>query len=98
MKEPIRNFGRRPHVPVVTSRRDLLFRAGMGFGGLALAAMLAQDEAGAASLPSSASGGSRTANPLAPKAPPLDAKADSVIFLFMEGGPSHVDIFDPKPE
>ncbi len=37
-------------------------------------------------------------NPLAPKTPPNPAKAKNVIFLFMEGGPSHVDTFDPKPE
>jgi hypothetical protein len=83
-----------PHVPVVTSRRDLLFRAGMGFGGLALASLLAQDEARAASpndqrpTPSADAG----------KPPHFAARADSVIFLFMEGGPSHIDLFDPKPE
>ena len=37
-------------------------------------------------------------NPLAPKNPPLPAKAKSVIFLFMYGGPSHVDTFDHKPD
>src|SRR5262249_53936253 len=40
----------------------------------------------------------RTDDPLAVKAPPLKATADRVLFLFMEGGPSHVDLFDPKPE
>lgn len=38
------------------------------------------------------------ANPLAPRAPHFAPKAKSVIFLFMYGGPSHVDLFDPKPE
>jgi hypothetical protein len=44
--------------------------------------------------------GAETADlhPLAPKAPPLPAKAKRVIHLFMNGGPSHVDTFDPKPE
>jgi hypothetical protein len=89
--KPINAYQRLPHVPVVTSRRDLLFRAGMGFGGLALSALLAQEEAAAAPA-------ARSINPLAPKTPPLPARADSVIFLFMEGGPSHIDLFDPKPE
>jgi hypothetical protein len=70
----------------LTSRRELLFRSGFGFGGLALASLLAQDEARAGS------------NPLAARQPHAAARADSVIFLFMEGGPSHIDICDPKPE
>ncbi|HTE17743.1 MAG TPA: DUF1501 domain-containing protein, partial [Armatimonadota bacterium] len=81
---------RRPHVPVPTTRRDLLFRAGMGFGGLALASLLAEEEARAAPA--------APGNLLAARKPPLPARADSVIFLFMEGGPSHLDLFDPKPE
>ncbi|HJZ92377.1 MAG TPA: DUF1501 domain-containing protein [Gemmataceae bacterium] len=72
------------------SRREFLRRAAHGFGGLALATMLA-DEAGA--NPSAG-----VASPFLPKKPHFDAKAKSVIFLFMEGGPSHVDLFDPKPE
>jgi hypothetical protein len=77
----------RPH-PVArpTSRREFLLRAGAGFGGLALAALLARD------------GFARSAaNPLAPRAPHLPARARSVIFCFMDGGPSHIDLFDPKP-
>jgi hypothetical protein len=66
------------------SRRDLLRRTGMGFPALGLGAML---HAGTTSA----------ASPLAPKAPPLAAKAKRVIHLFMNGGPSHVDTFDPKP-
>lgn len=73
-----------PHVPAVTSRRDLLFRAGAGFGGLALASMLADEASAAAGGPA--------------RALHHPAKVDSVIFLFMEGGPSHLDLFDPKPE
>jgi hypothetical protein len=65
----------------------------MGFTGLALAAMLSED------------GFFRTAraddidavNPLAPKTPHFPAQAKSVIYLYMTGGPSHVDLFDPKP-
>jgi hypothetical protein len=80
-----------PHVPLLTSRRDLLFRAGMGFGGLALSALLAQGEA-------EASRGTGGASIGGPRDPHFEPKADAVIFLFMEGGPSHLDLFDPKPE
>jgi hypothetical protein len=65
-------------------RRAFLRSAGGGFGALALAALLAEDAA--------------AADPLAPKKPPRPAKAKRVIFLFMSGGPSHVDTFDHKPE
>ena len=70
------------------SRREMLRTAGAGFGGLALAAMLA-DEAAAS--------GPQAADPLAPKKPHFEPTAKRVIFLFMSGGPSHVDLFDPKP-
>jgi hypothetical protein len=79
------------HVPLFRSRRDFLRLAGGGFGSLALAALLAEDGRGEP-------GRSLDANPLAPKKPHFGAKARSVIFLFMEGGPSHIDLFDPKPE
>ena len=68
------------------SRRDALLRGGAGFGALALAHLLRDHKAFAAS-----------SNPLAAKKPHHAAKAKSVIFLFMEGGPSHIDTFDPKP-
>ena len=75
------------HIPLFQSRRDFLRLAGGGFGSLALAAMAAGDEKPV-----------RDANPFLPKNPHFAAKAKAVIFLFMEGGPSHVDLFDPKPE
>ncbi len=78
------------HVPLFASRREFLQSAGGGFGALALAALGA--EAQGADAPRS--GG----DPLAPKEPQFAATAKRVIFLFMEGGPSHVDLFDPKPE
>ncbi len=68
------------------TRRQLLQRAGAGFGSLALAALLA-DEAAATT----------SSNPLAPRLPHFPARAKRVIFLFMPGGPSQVDTFDPKP-
>jgi len=70
------------------TRRQLLQRTGAGFGSLALAALLA-DETGAAAP---------AANPLAPRAPHFKPRSRRVIFLFMPGGPSQVDTFDPKPE
>ena len=65
------------------NRRELLTRTGKGFGALALSSLLQ---------------GTAATNPMAPKLPPLPAKAKSVIYLFMHGGVSHVDTFDPKPE
>lgn len=67
---------------MILSRRDMLLRTGGGFGAVALAGLLR----GAAN------------NPLAPRAPMIPARAKSVICLFMHGGVSHVDTFDPKPE
>ncbi|HEV3386977.1 MAG TPA: DUF1501 domain-containing protein [Gemmata sp.] len=73
------------------TRRELLFRSVNGFGAAALAAMLAED--GNAEVPAA----SKTADPFAPKKPHFPPKAKNVIVLFMDGGPSQVDTFDPKP-
>ncbi|HWG47596.1 MAG TPA: DUF1501 domain-containing protein [Gemmataceae bacterium] len=82
----------RSHIATPTSRREFLRCAGAGFGGLALAALLARE--------ASAGTAARCAvvNPLAPRPPHLPARARSVIFCFMDGGPSHLDLFDPKPQ
>ncbi len=72
--------------PALT-RRDLLLRGGAGFGALVLSYLLRDTPLFAQARP----------NPLAAKRPHFAAKARSVIFLFMEGGPSHIDLFDPKP-
>lgn len=69
------------------SRRDMLLRTGTGFGMLGLGSLLAAEQASSAAA----------SNPLAPRAPHFPARAKRVIFLFMNGGPSHVDTFDPKP-
>jgi hypothetical protein len=74
------------------TRREWLQAAGGGFGALALRALLGGDGLLAADAPAAA------LNPLAVKPPHHKAKAKSVIFLFMYGGPSHIDLFDPKPE
>ena len=71
------------------SRRQFLKRSGMGFGWLATADLLNRTASAAASKP--------VPNPLAAKPAPLPATAKSVISLFMQGGPSHIDTFDPKP-
>ncbi len=68
------------------SRRQFLEKAGLGFGGLAASFLLGSDAATAA-----------VNDPFAVKAPHFPAKGKSVIFLFMHGGPSHIDTFDPKP-
>lgn len=73
------------------SRRGILNRAALGFGGLALNALLDQGETNTAT----ASGENRS--PLAPRPPHFPARAKSVVFLFMQGGVLHVDTFDPKP-
>src|SRR4051795_3156297 len=74
-----------PLVQPIT-RRSLLQRAAGGFGFLALQGLLGRENARAAVV-----------NPLAPKQPPLPARAKRIVFLFMKGGPSHVDTFAPKP-
>ena len=77
------------------SRREFLAKAGCGFGALALADLLAAEALPAPTLaPPRAA---RIDRPVAPRRPHLRPRARSVIFLFMEGGPSHLDTFDPKP-
>jgi hypothetical protein len=73
----------------------VLCRIGGGFGALGLASLFA--DAGLLSAARAAEG-KGALNPLAPKAPHFPARAKRIIFLFMNGGPSHVDTFDPKPE
>ncbi len=73
--------------PFLPTRRDALRRFANGFGTLALAGLLAEQ---ARSEPASG-------NPLAIRPPHYTARAKRIIFLFMSGGPSHVDLFDPKP-
>jgi hypothetical protein len=70
------------------NRRKMLQMTGGAFGSLALNYLLGQDQAHAA----------EPNNPLAWRPPHFAPKAKAVIFLFMYGGPSHVDLFDPKPE
>lgn len=70
-----------------STRREFLQRSGIGLGSLALAGVLADDRLLADSHP----------NPMHPKQPHFAPRAKAVIHLFMNGGPSQVDTFDPKP-
>src|SRR5262245_41237007 len=78
------------------ARRAFLRDAFCGFGSLALASLWRSGRCLAASNAASPAA-SAAGHPLAAKLPPAAAKAKSVIFLFMAGGPSHIDSFDPKP-
>jgi hypothetical protein len=71
-----------PHFVPTSSRREFLMRSCGGLGALAVSSML----------------NAEAADPLAPRKPDHAPTAKSVIWLFMEGGPSHIDLFDPKPE
>ncbi len=82
MLEVPRRFA--PPSPAYRSRREFLARAGGGLGLLALADLL--------------NAGDAPTNPLAARPPHFTARAKSVIWLFMNGGPSHVDTWDHKPE
>ena len=72
----------------IQSRRKFFQECAGGIGIAALASLM-QQEGRAAGV---------EVNPLAPKKPHFPAKAKNVIFMFMEGGPSQMDLFDPKPE
>jgi hypothetical protein len=75
--------------PLPRSRRDFLRQAGCGFGAIALSALWSQSEIHGAEAAST--------DPLTPRPPHFKARAKNVIFLYMDGGPSQVDTFDPKP-
>lgn len=79
------------------TRREFLWEAGGAFTSVALTGLLARDGF-FASRAAAAEGAGQYVNPLAPKQPHFPAIARSVIFLFMYGGPSHVDTFDYKPK
>ncbi|HVW36188.1 MAG TPA: DUF1501 domain-containing protein, partial [Pirellulales bacterium] len=72
------------HVRPVPTRREFIEQAFCGFGSLALASLVHENAA-------------RAANPLSAKRPHFEPQAKAVIFLFMAGGPSHIETFDPKP-
>ena len=71
----------------ITSRRDFLRRSGMGFGAFGLMGMFGSQGAEAAA-----------SNPMMPKQPHFRPRANRVVHIFLNGGMSHLDTFDPKPE
>lgn len=72
---------------MIPNRRQFLCDAGGGFGAVALASLLSQDTVA-----------SPRDSPLTPRAPHFAPRAKRIIYLFMHGGPSHMDLLDPKPE
>jgi hypothetical protein len=81
-----------PFDKALLTRRELLARSGMGFGMIGLADLLASE-----GLLNAEPISPTYTSPLIPRQPHFPAKAQRVIHLFMNGGPSHVDTFDPKP-
>ncbi len=85
----------RQHLPssadFFATRRQFLNRFGMGFGALSLAGLLGSQNASTAQAAGSA------LSPLLPKSPHFPGKAKRVIHIFSQGGPSHIDTWDPKP-
>jgi hypothetical protein len=94
---PICNADGTPHYGGAHSRRDFLHRAGGGFGALALWSLLSRDASSLLRAAAPTLSSSPSLNPLAAKPPQFPAKAKSVIWCFLDGGPSHLDLFDPKP-
>ncbi len=92
MKAPLNRFIPNP-TPCGRSRREFLWQVGGGFAGLALVDLMTRTGAWAGPVPAL---GDLT-QPLAEKPPQLRARAKHMVFLFMNGGPSQVDTFDPKP-
>src|SRR5262245_19951358 len=92
------DFDHRPRIEdMALTRRELLARMGNGMASLGLISLLGtQGLLGRAASAAPAPGGAAT--PLTPRAPHFTAKAKRVVFFFANGGPSHVDTFDPKPE
>ncbi len=77
------------HPSRIITRREMLTRASGGFGAIALAGLIAEEAAAEKSSPA--------LDPLAPRLPHFEPRAKRVIFLYMTGGVSHIDSFDPKP-
>jgi hypothetical protein len=76
--------------PAAIGRRGMLAQCGMGFGAVALAELLRTEQLRGSER--------EPLNPMQPRPAQLPSRVKHVIHLFMNGGPSHVDSFDPKPE
>jgi hypothetical protein len=84
-------------VPCGRTRREFLWEVGGGFAGLALIDLLSRDGFFASQAAADAARGLSAEYLLAPRKPHFAARAKHVVFLFMNGAPSQVDTFDPKP-
>src|ERR1041384_3878332 len=80
-----------PSALLSLTRRHFFSRCGLGLGGVALASLLGEQRSVASS------GGLKLVNPLLPRPPQFGPRAKNVIFLFMAGGPSQLELFEHKP-
>ncbi len=97
MRSEITRFSPNP-TPCGRTRREFLWEVGGGFAGLALIDLLSRDgyfDQALLAAPATQTGD--LSNPLTPRQPHFSAKAKRVVFLFMNGAPSQIDTFDPKP-
>ena len=89
----------REHSPsledIIFTRREFLIRSGMGMGALSLASLFGLNPYDANAATTTAG---KVITPLSPKAPHFPVNAKSIIHIFAEGGPSHIDTWDPKPD
>src|SRR5262245_58420564 len=83
--------------PCRRTRREFLWEVGAGFAGLALIDLLSRDGFFSSRAAAEPKPGDAATHLLSPKKPHFPAKAKHAVFLFMNGGPSHVDTFEPKP-
>ncbi len=81
-----------------SSRREMLRKSACGFGGIALAGLLSKQKTQAKEFKANDKDSKKVHNTLAARAPMFPPRAKRVIFIFMQGGPSHIDTFDFKPE
>ena len=92
------NFSPPGHDPATAlSRRELLTRCGMGFGLIGLAGVVAADDQPGLASATREAAATGSLNPMTPRAAHFAPRAKQVVHLFMNGGPSHLDTFDPKP-
>ena len=94
MAEEVRRYSLN-RTPCGRTRREFLWEVGGGFAGLALIDLLSRDGFFSTQVRAASTG--KATRLLSPKAPHFPTRAKHVVFLFMNGGPSHVDLFDPKP-
>ena len=94
MAEEVRRYSLN-RTPCGRTRREFLWEVGGGFAGLALIDLLSNDGFFSTQVRAASTG--KATRLLSPKAPHFPTRAKHVVFLFMNGGPSHVDLFDPKP-